>query len=52
MHQTFVKSIFSRDPELAEIRAKFESAIGKNDISRAKILSNRIGEGLVGRIAI
>ena len=52
MHHPFVESIFTRDPELANIRVEFKSAIGKNDISRAMILSKRLGEGLVGRIAI
>ena len=52
MHHPFLESIFTRDPELANIRTEFKSAIGKNDISRAKMFSKRIGEGLVDRIAI
>ncbi len=52
MHHPFVESIFSRDPELTNIRAEFKSAIGQDEISRAKILSGKIVEGLVGRIAI
>ena len=52
MHHPFVESIFTRDQGLTNIRAEFKSAIGKNDISGAKILSEKIGEGLVGRVAI
>ena len=52
MHHPFVESIFTRDQELTNVRAEFKSAIDKNDISGAKILIEKIGEGLVGRIAI
>ncbi len=51
-HHPFVESIFNRDQELTGLRVEFKSAIGKNDISRAKILSEKICEGLLGRIAI
>ena len=51
-HHPFVESIFSRDQELTNIRAEFKSAIGQDEISRAKILSGKIVEGLVSRIAI
>ena len=50
-HHPFVESIFNRDHELTGLRAKFESAIDKNDISRATVLSEKICEGLLGRIA-
>ena len=52
MHQPFVKSIFNRDQELADIRAEFESAIIKGDIAEARMLSEKVGEGLASRIAI
>ena len=52
IHQPFVESIFSRDRELADLRAEFKSAISKCDITKAKTLSGKIGEGLVSRITI
>ncbi len=52
MHHPFVESIFSRDQELTNIRAEFKSAIDKDEIFPAMILSGKIVEGLVGRIAI
>ena len=52
IHQPFIESIFNRDQELTDIRAEFNSAIGNRDISKAKILSDKIGERLVRRIAI
>ena len=52
MHHPFVESIFSRDEGLTGLRAEFEWAIGRNDISRAKVLSEKICQELLGRIAI
>ena len=52
MHHPFVESIFNRDQKLTKSRSEFKSAIGKNDISRAKFLSEKIREELIGRIAI
>jgi len=52
IHHLFVESIFKRDLELTNIRAEFKSAIGDNDISRAKLLSEKICEELLTRIAI
>ena len=50
--QLFVESIFSRDLELADIRARFNSALKKGKIAEARKLSEKVGEALVGRIAI
>ncbi|MCH7552521.1 MAG: hypothetical protein IIC82_00780 [Chloroflexi bacterium] len=50
--QLFVESIFSRDLELADIRARFNSALKKGKIAEARKFSEKVGEGLVSRIAI
>ena len=48
-HYPFVESIFARDQELTDFRAEFKSAIGKNDISRAKYRERILAMGwLVG----
>jgi len=49
-HRLFVESIFIRDPDLVEIRRKFESALKKGEITEARGLSERIGQKLFSRM--
>ena len=51
-HQPFIESIFSRDPDLADVKKALESAISQGDIDTAKMLSKKVGEGLASRISI
>ena len=51
-HQLFIESIFSRDPDLADVKKALESAISKGDIDKARMLSKKVWEGLASRIAI
>ena len=48
----FIESIFSRDQELVEVRRKFESALRKGAIARARKLNEKVGAELVSRISI
>ena len=38
--------------DLADVKKALESAISKGDIDKARMLSKKVGEGLVSRIAI
>lgn len=51
-HQPFIESIFRRDSELVEIRRRFELALTKGDIDKAKELGNQVKVELVRRIAV
>ncbi|MBC8281126.1 MAG: hypothetical protein H8E48_10105 [Chloroflexi bacterium] len=51
-HQPFVESVFKRDPEIAAIRRKFESALNKGEITEARELGEKIGQILFNRIVI
>ncbi len=51
-HRPFVESVFNRDPELADVRREFESALKAGDLDFARELSEKIGLGLVSRTAV
>ncbi len=51
-HRPFVESVFNRDPELADVRREFESALKAGDLDLARELSEKIGLGLVSRTAV
>ncbi len=51
-HHPFVESVFNRDPDLADVRREFESALKTGDLDLARELSEKIGLGLVSRTAV
>ena len=51
-HHPFVESVFNRDPELADVRREFESALKAGYLDLALKLSEKIGLGLVSRTAV
>jgi len=51
-YRPFIESVFSRDPELKEIRIELKKALDVGEIAEAKRLSEMVGAALVQRIAI